>query len=155
MPQTQNSWPVPWGSGVCSWKLPTHTSQHLRVQLGPGAEDAELLWNWAIVFCSVVVPSEVLWLQLHKQIPSSDLKDHALNSSEKPSLCNHFCLPSLPRGSQGDFLHRTAIFFRWRLWVGTQYFNVIASQGGCSPILPGGKKRKAFFSGSCQKPCLK
>lgn len=31
------------------------------------------------------------------------------------------------------------------LWVGTLNFNVTASQGGSSPILTGGKKRKAFL----------
>lgn len=48
-----------------------HTSQHLR-----WAQEQKLQHACeTVLVCCTVVPSQVLWLQLHKQIPRSDLRD--------------------------------------------------------------------------------
>lgn len=123
--------------------LPTHTSQHLWAQLGPGAEAAGLLWNWA----SLLLCCGTFWSSLPAAAQTDPLQwpeGPCPDSSEKPSSpCIHFCLPSLQWGNEGHFLHRTAIFFRH--WEGTRDLNVTVSLGGSTPILPGGKKKKAFF----------
>lgn len=127
--------------------LPTHISQHLRAQLGPGAEAAELLWNWAIVFCCIGVPSEVLHLQLHKQIPRSDLKDHALTLAKNLLLFATVFVCPLYREEtkETSCTELPSSSGEKTVSARTGYCSVTASQGGSSPVLPGRKKKKAFF----------
>lgn len=111
-----------------------------------GPRGCRMLWNCAIVFCCTVEPSELLWLQLHKQIPSSDTEDHALTLVKNLLLFATFFVCPLYSGETKEIsCTELPSSSGNKTLSGTWNFSVTASQGGTTPIMPGGKNKKAFF----------